>query len=380
VPDNPLLPRRLGQRELVALDAVAGVGYALVLYLSADGAEVPPWIRALVVAGIGLPLAVRRLWPVPTFAVVLLMSVVAAPLHVGGHLFVAAAYALYTVAATQPPLRWVPTRAIGVLTAVGLLAGSVIGLPTWARDVAGAALFDAVLLGGAWTLGRAARAQRAYAAQLADRAVAEERLRIARELHDIVAHSMGVIAVKAGVANHVLPVRPDEARDALAVIESTSRAALAEMRQLLGVLRPGDDDASLAPAPGLDGIPTLADQAALTGVRVELAIDAVGTLPEGVGLSVYRIVQEALTNVVKHAAPARCQVRIGGDGGAVTVEITDDGPGRRQLPTGDAPGHGLVGMRERVALYGGTFAAGSRPGGGFAVTARLPYRAVTEAR
>jgi signal transduction histidine kinase len=214
--------------------------------------------------------------------------------------------------------------------------------------------------------------------------VTEERLRIARELHDVVAHGMSLIAVKAGVANHVLEARPQEAQDALRVIETTSRGALTEMRQLLGVLRSGSDageaPASLSPAPGAGGLRELADRAAMAGVRVSMEVRGLERLPEGVGLSVYRIVQEALTNVVRHAAPARCSVVVEADGRSVTIEVADDGPGRRVLPAGEpGHGHGLVGMRERVAMYGGVFRAGPRRAGGFGVSVRLPYEPVEDA-
>jgi signal transduction histidine kinase len=168
--------------------------------------------------------------------------------------------------------------------------------------------------------------------------------------------------------------RPDEAQDALRVIESTSRTALAEMRQMLGVLRSGVDAAQLAPAPGLTGLQTLISRAEPAGVTVDLDVRGTDRLPEGVALSVYRIVQEALTNVVRHAAPARCRVSVVLGRGEVHVEVTDDGPGTRVLPPDRRAGHGLIGMRERVLMYGGSFHAGPRPEGGFGVSARLPYK------
>jgi signal transduction histidine kinase len=256
----------------------------------------------------------------------------------------------------------------------------------YAADALGGATFSWLVMGVAWLAGVAARERRAYAAQSAahqaHQAVTDERLRIAREMHDVVAHSMSVIVVKAGIANHVADARPEEARDALRVIEATSRGALAEMRRTLGVLR-SDVDGLVGPLPagdlepvqGIADLPALAERAALTGVRVDLDVRGLAELPEGVGLSVYRIVQEALTNVVKHAAPARCRVAVEADRREVRIEVTDDGPGGSVLLDSpmDARGHGLVGMRERVMMYGGAFAAGPRPGGGFGVSARLPY-------
>jgi signal transduction histidine kinase len=225
-----------------------------------------------------------------------------------------------------------------------------------------------------WTLGRSARARRQYADQLAEhraqKAVSEERLRIAREMHDVVAHSMSVIVMKAAVANHVYDTRPEESRQALGVIESVSRAALADIQRVLGSLRSAGE-AQLAPSPGLDELPTLVENARLADVQVELDHETIPALPAAVQLSAYRIVQEALTNVIKHAsAPARCTVRITAERGELHLAVTDDGIPRR--PIGE-PGHGLIGMRERAALHHGTLVAGRQPGGGFAVHARLPY-------
>ncbi|MFG2006040.1 histidine kinase [Spirillospora sp. NPDC048911] len=661
--------RRLDRRRLMGLDAMAALAYTFVLmgFTARKGpAALPLPLECLIVALSGLPLAVRRLWPAPVFGVTLTMSVLSIVLGMPGGWFLAPAFALYLVALTQPRRRWIPTSTIGVLSVVFLVFGASFGPRGWTAELFGTAIMAFAALGGAWTLGRALRERRAYArhsaAQLADRAVTDERIRIARELHDVVAHSMSLIVVKAGVANHVAEARPEEARDALRVIEATGRTALTEMRQLLGVLRTGTDygfpqagapahppltpasppptrnqtrptnrnpptpnrkkptppadhesppppttdrkkpatpaanregapppttdrtqsatpaadreglapsatdgpgptlgpadgedpersaadsqgpaasvadrersvstpsgsegpafpaadgegpaasvadrersaslaspreeaatpaadrnkpatsvadqraafltadgqepasrttdregaatpagdrnkaaapaagsnpgigakarrgrrrapkrdesstqnlatpepgilrpprsadtspfqaglagpssefwqDVPLAPAPGLAALPGLVDRAAMAGVRVELDLHA-QALPEGVALSVYRIVQEALTNVVKHAAPARCQVSVWADEHEVWITVTDDGPGTRVLPGGPRPGegHGLIGMRERVMMYGGDFSAGPRPGGGFAVSARLPYEPTT---
>lgn len=379
--------RRLEPARLIALDVLAAVGFTLLLVaFTAAGdrdAVVPGWVAYLVVAGIGPPLAVRRLWPVPVFCLVFAMTVAAALLQVVREPFVAAAYALYQVAITERRRRWVPTTAIGVVSLLAFLAGSLTGTagtPQSVSDLFGLVVTGAAVMGGAWTVGRAVRARRAYAAraaeQLAERAVAEERLRIARELHDVVTHSMGLIAVKAGVANHVLRTRPEEAHDALRVIEATSRGALAEMRHMLGVLRSDVDSerADLDPVPRLTGLDALAERTAMAGVPVDLKVSGVDQVPDGVGLSAYRIVQEALTNVVKHAGPTRCRVEVEGDTREVRVAVTNEGvPGRRAHRQPQPAGHGIAGMRERVALYGGTLWAGPLPDGGFAVRARLPF-------
>ncbi|MEU4832560.1 sensor histidine kinase [Streptosporangium sp. NPDC023615] len=379
---DPLFPHRWSHGRLVRLDALASAGYALVLLLGGPpDPAVPAWAWLPPLAALTLPLAVRRIWPLTVLCVVLAASLTAVLFGLIHDGFVAAALAAYMVALTRPRLRREPTLAIGACGAVAVLLLSAAGTPgpPPASRLPGALLTGVALLGGAWVAGRAVRERRAYAArsaeQLADRAVAEERLRIAREMHDVVAHSMSLIAVKAGIANHVAAARPEEAADALRVIEITSRGALAEMRRLLGVLRSDLDAApALLPSPGLADLADLAGRAATAGVRVELDLRAAG-LPEGVELSVYRIVQEALTNVVRHAAPARCRVSVtasrGEAGGEVRVEVVDDGPGGR-VPPGEG-GHGLIGMRERVAAYGGSFTAGRRPPGGFAVSARIPY-------
>ncbi|WP_205718006.1 sensor histidine kinase [Actinomadura soli] len=370
--------RRLGRRGLIGLDAAAGVVYTLALLVLAGDTDVSVLLAVPFAAATGLPLAARRLWPVPVFAAVLTVSVATLLLGLPWDFFAAAAFALYPVALTRRRRRWIPTPLIGTVSALLILGSATLGPSNWQAEVIGKGLLGVALLGASWSLGRGVRERRAHAAhsarQLADQAVSDERLRIARELHDVVAHSMSLIAVKAGVAVHVADARPQEAVDALRVIETTSRGSLAEMRHLLGVLRSepasGDDGPDLAPSPGLADLAGLAERAAMAGVHVDLHVDAVD-LPEGVALSAYRIVQEAVTNVVKHAAPARCRVRVEAAGHRVRIDVTDDGPGVRVLPGGD--GHGLIGMRERVTMYGGHFTAGPRPEGGFAVSAAFPY-------
>jgi signal transduction histidine kinase len=213
------------------------------------------------------------------------------------------------------------------------------------------------------------------------RAVADERLHIARELHDVVAHSMGVIAIQASMGERVISEQPEQAERALQAISSVSRSTLAEIRRMLGVLRDPADEigvgaaAAYTPAPGLDELDRLVRELDEAGVPVAVAYDGRRVeLPRGVDLSGYRIVQEALTNVLKHAGRAHASVLVRYEPGALSLEIVDDGRGvnGRAESTGRS-GHGLVGMRERVAVYGGTFEAGPRVGGGFRVAARLPY-------
>jgi signal transduction histidine kinase len=373
---RPLPSRPLRRGELLALDGLAAAAYILVFLGTALApvSSAPAWVRCLVVAGVGAPLAVRRLWPLPVFAAVLVMSVVAISMDVANEPFVAAAFALYTVALTLPRPRWEPTLAIGLLSVGVILLGTIGGSAPGGSVDAALLVMGSAIMGGTWTVGRAVREQRAAAArsteQLVQRVAAEERLRIARELHDVVSHTLSLIGVKAAIANHVAESRPQETRDALRIIEETSRSALAELRQTLGLLRSDQSAAELRPPAGLADLPELVDRAALAGVQVDLEVRGVDQLPHGMDLSVYRIVQEAVTNVVKHAAPARCQVAVVGTAGEVRIDVLDDGSGHR-LPQRPA-GHGLIGMRERAAMHGGSFTAGPRPESGFAVSARLP--------
>jgi signal transduction histidine kinase len=237
-----------------------------------------------------------------------------------------------------------------------------------------------VLLPGAvvmigWVAGVLAAQQHAYAESLRaqretllQRTVTDERLRIARELHDVVAHSMSVITIQADLGRLVLDREPAEAGAALGVIETTGREALVELRRMLGVLR--DDGAvPLAPVPGLAGLDGLVARTTAAGVRVDVVVRGTPRpLPAGVDLSAYRIVQEALTNVVKHADAAACRVTIGYVNDDVTLEVVDHGRGGPPGPGG----HGLVGMRERALLCGGDLAADPLADGGFRVRARLP--------
>ncbi len=367
----------------MALDCLAAVALAALFLTLPSGA--PLSLRLPLALAMGLPVAVRRLWPVPVLAVTAGASVAAAVTGAVQEPALSVTYALYWVAVTVRRAPWPRTPVIAGASLFLLLVLLLAGAPGWEPGVLPLQAAGAALAGAAWTAGRAVRERRAYAErsarQLAARAVAEERLRIARELHDVVAHHVGVIAVKAGVANHVLSRRPEEAGEALRVIETASRTALTEMRHMLGVLRSDGDDAAgprLSPAVGLAGLPALVEHAGAAGVEVEVLRNRLSTdrLPETVDLSAYRIVQEALTNVIKHAGPTCCRVELTADEGELLIDVTDDGPrpGRRTSRP-RAPGHGLLGMRERAALHGGSLIAGPRPAGGFSVRARLPYNA-----
>ena len=220
---------------------------------------------------------------------------------------------------------------------------------------------------------RALRAERER--EIAARvAVAEERGRIARELHDVVAHSMSVMVLQVGAVRHRMPPDAAAQRDTLADVESMGREALNEMRRLLGAMRDQGDEAELTPRPGLAELDRLADDVTAAGLQVEVAVVGESVpLPAGLDLSAYRIVQEALTNSLKHSGAARATVTVGYEPKDLRIEVRDDGGGAAQdaaWPAGD--GYGLAGIRERVKIYGGDMSAGPAPGGGFMVCARLP--------
>ncbi|MFJ4772210.1 sensor histidine kinase [Streptomyces uncialis] len=393
--------------HLLALDvcaaAVVTAGYVALADQDGSGSDGLPgfsgpwWLGLLVAVCVGAPLAVRRLWPLPVLAVVLGASAVATLLDITRDPYVSTASAVYVVALGEPVRRASVALALTLVVAAAVvIAGEATVTPSgpWPEAV-GTAMFVWLLVGAAWSAGRVVRGRRARAARtvrrLAEEALTEERLRIARELHDIVSHSLSVIVVKASVADHVAEERPEETRDAIRAIERTGREALTEMRRALGVLRgehggrrtgePGSatgepGSAGTAPPPGLDDLPALVRRTERAGVRTALRTRNAFGLPAGTALAVYRIVQEALTNVVKHAGDGTsCRVTVTvGSRGEVSVEVVDDGAGNPAVSGRAEPGggHGLVGMRERVTLYGGTLAAGARPGGGFAVSVRLP--------
>jgi signal transduction histidine kinase len=264
-----------------------------------------------------------------------------------------------------------------------LLAGTltfVLYIAAMATDPDGinlaGVIFFALVAGAPWVAGRAIRHRRLNETRLehekaeAEAAIVEERSRIARELHDVVAHSISVMVLQARGGRRVLEADPSEARDAFAVIERTGHQALEEMRRLLGMLRASDEELALAPQPSLQQLDRLIEQVRTAGLPVEVTVEGrPGELPPGVDLSAYRIVQEALTNALKHAGPARARVTVRYREDELELEIADDGPG---IGDGGGSGHGLIGMRERVSVYGGDLQAGRRPEGGYALRARLP--------
>ena len=408
------------------------------------GARVAAWPLVLLIAlGLAFPITFRRRAPIRALAIVLagcvVLLVVGASLTSGPILPLC--LVLYVVATTCR--RNVAVAGLAAVLALLVLQGLLFRFTGFGPgDSVGGGLFLIIV----WTVGYAVQQRRTYLAHLRDRAtsdaVTRERLRIARELHDVVAHSMTVVTVQAGFGEYVFDSQPAEARAALGAIQAVSREALGEMQRMLCVLRQQEADtapadparpadpaappaasaagvaetagvaengpargrrprpgAPLAPAPGLASLDRLVQRTAGAGVTV--TVERTGTvrpLPAGLDLSAFRIVQEALTNVVKHSGADRCQVRLDYGPGDLLIEVTDHGaaapvtvgaPGATGtsmngspigtgfvstglLGTGQRAGHGIVGMRERVSLCGGEFSAAPRPGGGFVVRARLP--------
>ncbi|MFD8382298.1 sensor histidine kinase [Streptomyces sp. NPDC059679] len=381
-----------GPRPLVLLD----IGVAVLLcigLLFADSrsgvkhpaaAEVALRTTGIVIAA--LTVAARRLYPRWSFAVATLCAFVVAAVGGAPQVSVCVAVTAYTAAlAGEYVLWWSRPGIASLLTAAGISIGHVSSTSLPAVLVANVAI---VCVG--WFAGLAARERRnrllAAAEQQAERerqhaagvrqAAIDERLVIARELHDIVAHSMSIIAVRAGVARMVMDTDPAQVKEALGIIETTTRQALHEMRLLVEVLRHEHAiDPALAPTPGLADIAALADQIRRAGV--DLCLDVRGPtrpLPAGVDLSAYRIAQEALTNIVRHAGPTQARLRIEYRTEDLLIEVTDNGPSKPNPRTHPEPhtatGHGLIGIRERAALYGGYVRAG-RHGHGFQVQALL---------
>ncbi len=328
------------------------------------------------------PIAWRRRAPFPTLVVV---GTAAVAYEAFGYptqfSTVGVLIALYTAAAHLDRRR---SLQAATFTAVGLAI--VLLTARWEVTI-GSIASNIVIFATVWLIGdnlqtrranvaalreRAERAEQTRAAE-AQRAVAEERTRIARELHDVVAHSMSVMLVQTGAARRVLDTDPAQATAALEAVEATGRDAMKEMRRLLGVLREDTAPSTLAPQPSLDGLEALAQQFTEAGLDVTLEVEGTERpLPAGVELSAYRIVQEALTNALKHAGPGvSVVVKVRAAGDDLEVQVVDDGRGAAAQGNGSG-GHGVLGMRERADVCGGELVAGPRAGGGFEVRARLP--------
>ncbi|WP_067185841.1 sensor histidine kinase [Microtetraspora niveoalba] len=395
---------RTRSHRLITDSAVAAVltaaSLALILLVDADlaarwrgvpsvGTRGPEALGLVLAALCTLPVALRRRCPLAALAFVAVPEVALQALDQNpGLAGVAALILLYSAAAHRGlAISLVALAVTGLAYAVGALLGDQ---PlSWTDHT-----IVVVLTMLCWTGGRSVRLRRAYLAELVDRtdrlerareadtraARAEERSRIARELHDVVAHHVSVMTVQAAAARKMLSVKPDVARDALSAIEEMGRTAMAEMRSIVGVLRT-DGPAERGPQPGMQDVPTLVDQMREAGLRTQLSVeDGAGgdrpVLPPGVDLAAYRLIQEALTNSLRHAGPAaRAWVTVRRESGELLVHVEDDGRG--PAPEPELPGrtgHGLVGIKERVALYGGVLRIGPRDGGGFEVSARFPLK------
>jgi len=382
------LPPRQQERVQDLVLAVGLAGVNVVSVLPYRGQLHPQWLALALLAGQALPLAWRRRYPV------LVMSIVGgvrvaydqigfgfAPLPLGP------AIAFYTVIDRSAPVwRWITTAAVA--------AGLTVSLASPGHNEPYDAIFQAMIFATAWgagVLGRTKRANLEAAENRAERAEAEldrhatreaaaERARIARELHDVVAHHVSLMAVQAEAATSLLPDKPAQARRSVEIIGDTARLALAELRRLLGVLRGPSERLETAPSVSLGEIGGVLDQVRGAGLPVELeVVGTPGPLAPGVDLTAYRIVQEALTNTIRHARASRALVTLRYEPGYITVSVTDSGPRRDGVNGRAVPGTllagsglGLAGIAERVASCGGNLTVGPTPAGGFAVTARLP--------
>ena len=355
----------------------------------------------LLVAG-GLVVAVRRVWPVPVFVTTAVASLVYYSLEFpDGYGWLGLMIALYTVAAYGDGRRSLAIAGVGTaVLATGWLYASADVEP---REALGWVFFRIGVAVMSTTLGESVRSRRVIAADAQERAelaertreeeararVDAERLRIAREVHDTVAHAIAIINVQSGVTAHVLDKRPEQAREALQTIEQTSSRTLQEMRAILGVLRGDDDDP--VPHAGLGQIDDLTAEARAAGLDVTLEVDSPPSpLPSAVDSAAYRILQESITNIIRHTGPTRVTVAVNPGLDHLEIRVTDQGrvashgtPVRRPSGNGTAtvtrgkPGRGILGMRERCQLLGGDFNAEPTPGGGFEVKARLPLAPTT---
>lgn len=379
-----LLVSRYG---LDALIVITAIGAALEVALgdeSQQQLDTARWFAAPALAVVVLPLLGRRRFPFAAGAAVWLLA--AALSFVDGRLVPLATsvfLAGFAAAFLLGNLRDSAQARLGLAIVLG--GGAIIVYNDPEREVADF-VFTLLLFLIAWVAGFAIRerAEQAEAAEVraahAERereaaarvAVAEERARIARELHDIVAHAVSVMVLQVGAVRHRLADASPEDVEALAGVERTGRTALAEMRRLLGAMRRDGEDAALAPQPGLGHLDRLVEQVGRAGLPVRLHVDGdARPLPQSLDLSAYRIIQEGLTNALKHAGASEAGVTLRYGSDQLEIEVRDDGRG---APPGPSQGHGLVGVRERVKLYGGEMTAGTASGGGFELRTRLPLR------
>jgi signal transduction histidine kinase len=381
---------RLGQlarRHWFDVLIVVGVGFGLaevtINLHTKDGPSGPLWFDVLAVLAILLPLFLRRRFPFG--APIAVGASIAVSSFVDGHLIprgLVTTLAGISAFVLMGILRDRTQAVAGLAFGIGITAIVAHNDP---NGGVGNFVFSSLAFTIAWTIGalvsrkfheaeiareRAHRAERERE-ERARLAVSDERARIARELHDVVGHSVSVMTVQASAARRLLRPHQDKEREALLVVEQTGREALAEMRRLVGVLRRPEEAPALAPQPSLEQIERLVEQTRDAGLPVDLRIEGEPVqLPAGLDLTAYRFVQEGLTNAIKHARAERAEVVVRYEDGHVELTVSDDGEGGGG--DGGGSGHGLVGMRERVSVYGGELEAGPREGGGFRLRARLP--------
>lgn len=372
----PGLDRRHGDLGLALLLAVFGVAEVWIVDVNLKPVAAP----AAAIAG--LALYRRRVAPLQTvaivFGVIATESLAGVSLHKPDAPLLMALVTLYTAGAYLPLLRAVA----GLAFAIGCIGIAFASSSTNGHsDLA----FTLVIVSAGWLIGRGMHGRVSQTRELAERtrrleqqadaeravAVAEERRRIARDLHDVIAHSVSVMVVQAGAAEDVFERDPRGVLEPIRAVQETGRAALVEISRLLGLLRADGAELGLAPQPRLEELPELVAQTQAAGLPVELRIEGTPRpLPLGIDLSIYRIAQEALTNARKHSAGARAEVVLRYDDELVELAVVNDAAA--SPVNGHRGGHGLIGMRERVAVFGGTLDAGPRPDGGFHVVARLP--------
>ena len=364
----------LARRHETLADAALAAGILVISCTDALAEQPHPLLLVVFSVALTLPLVWRRRWPVPVFALLVAIAAVQWIADVKALGAAALLVALYTVAAHEP--RKTAAIATGVL---GL--GAVLATARWGSDDAFKTFVGlAGLTIAAAGLGTNVRQRRAYQGSLEQRAAATERARIAREMHDIVAHNLSVMIALADGAAFAAERAPEQSVSAMRSVSATGRSALTEMRRLLGVLRDDDGlESSRTPQPGIHELDQLVGAVRAAGLPVTLAVEGNGdALPAGAQLTVFRLVQEALTNSLKHAGPrARAAVSLRFDDAGVDLEISDDGAGARSSAQG-SHGLGLNGMRERAAVYAGTVEAGPLATGGWRVHARLAVEAPGE--
>ena len=376
------LARRYGLDVLIVIAALEAVLEVALRNDSLRAPRSPLWLAAPAILLVVLPLIGRRQFP---FAAPVALWLVAALLSfVDGRLIVFASgvYVAGMIAAFLLGNLSDATQArIGLVVVLG---GAAIVVYNDPNRTPGEFFFTPLLFAIAWLAGFALQERAAQAAAAEERAtraeheresaariaVAEERAHIARELHDVVAHAVSVMVLQVGAVRHDLPQALGQDREALARVEQVGRTALAEMRRLLGALGRNGDGLELAPQPGLDSLDSLLEDVGRAGLQVRLCVEGDRfTLPRAIDLSAYRIVQEGLTNALKHAHAGHADVTVGYRPDELRIEVRDDGRGGSP---GDGLGRGLVGLRERVKIYGGEMSVGGAPGGGFVLSARLP--------